>query len=150
MTGPCTMHAAPYHMPATWFLDTGAMHYVTLDLASLHQFEDYYGYDQLHIGNSKGLPIAHSGNISPSKKFHLNNVLYVPSITKPLMSVKKFTRDNNVFMEIHPSFFCVEDQVAKKPLLTSSSGAGLYHLPLPRIHLCFLLKELPLASDSSA
>ena len=76
----------------TWFPDTGANQHVTLDLGTLTDFALYLGNDYLHVGNSKGLDISHIGHIklhSAKCMFILSNVLHVPHITKPLLSVKK-------------------------------------------------------------
>jgi hypothetical protein len=92
----------------TWFPDIGAKQHVTSDLATLTNFAPYLGNDHLHIGDSKGLSISHIGHImlcSPKRTFILSNVLHVPHITKPLLSVQKFCRDNNVFLNFAPLYF---------------------------------------------
>ena len=50
----------------------------------------YLGNDHLHVGNGKGLiisNIAHSHIHSPKRTFTLSNILHVPTIKKPLLSV---------------------------------------------------------------
>jgi len=49
---------APITSLVTWFLDTGANHHVTPDLASLTSSEPYLGNDHLHVGDGKGLVIS--------------------------------------------------------------------------------------------
>jgi hypothetical protein len=49
---------APITSPVTWFLDTGANHHVTPDLASMTSSEPYLGNDHLHVGDGKGLVIS--------------------------------------------------------------------------------------------
>jgi quinolinate synthase len=76
--------------PVTWFPDTGANHHVMSDL----------GNDHLHIGDGKGLVISnitHSKIRSPNYMFTLSNILHVPAIKKPLLSVQKKFLENNVF-----------------------------------------------------
>ena len=73
-----------------WFPDTGANQNVTPDLATLAASEPYLGNDNLHVGDGKGLPISHLGHTKiyrPHCSFTLCNVLHVPAITKPLLSV---------------------------------------------------------------
>jgi len=73
-----------------WFPNTGANQYVTLDLATLTTSESYLGNDNLHVGDGKGLPISHLGHTKiyrPHCSFTLSNVLHVPVITKPLLSI---------------------------------------------------------------
>jgi hypothetical protein len=50
-----------------------------------------------------------------------------PNITKNLLSVQKFTYDNNVYMKFHPSCFFVKDHTSGKILHQESSRHGLYH-----------------------
>ncbi|KAJ0500301.1 putative RNA-directed DNA polymerase [Helianthus annuus] len=120
-----------------WHPDTGANHHVTPDLSSIGTSEPYQGYDNLHVGNGKGLPILHIGSTniySPSKTFSLTNILHVPQIKHNLLSVQKFCLDNNVFFEFHPFFFCVKDISTRTTLLTGPSKDGLYSLALPKFH----------------
>lgn len=67
----------------TWFPDTGASHHVTPDQQSMSSYDEYTGYDQVRVGNGKGLKISHIGNgtlfSSKSPSFKLSNVLHVPS-----------------------------------------------------------------------
>ena len=49
---------APITSPVTWFLDTGANHHVTPDLASMTSSEPYLGNDHLHVGDGKDLVIS--------------------------------------------------------------------------------------------
>jgi len=76
-------------------------------------------------------PIFHIGHAtlhSPKHTFTLSNVLHVSHITKPLLSVQKFCRDNNVYFEFHASVFYVKDLTTKAILLSSQSNDGLYVL----------------------
>jgi hypothetical protein len=54
---------------------------------------------------------------SPKRVFTLSNVLHVPHITKPLLSVQKIYRDNNIYFEFHASVFYVKDLTTKAMLL---------------------------------
>jgi len=79
----------------------------------------------------KVFPIFHIGHAtlhSPKHTFTLSNVLHVSHITKPLLSVQKFCRDNNVYFEFHASVFYVKDLTTKAILLSSQSNDGLYVL----------------------
>jgi histone deacetylase 1/2 len=93
--------------------------------------EPYLGNDHLHVGDGKGLVIsniAHSHIQSPKRTFTLSNILHVPTIKKPLLSVQKFCLENNVFFEFHPFVFYVKDLMTKEVLLSGRSGDGLYVL----------------------
>ena len=70
---------------------------------------EYYGSNQVHIGNGMGLSIKHvSQSTFPLLillKFSLKQLLHAPTITKKLLSVSKFAHDNDVFFEFH-SYSC--------------------------------------------
>jgi hypothetical protein len=91
------------HPNSIWYPDSGAMHHLTSDMSNLNlKAEVYTRTDQIHIGNGKGLSIHHIGNtrlLPPSLNCDLLDVLYVPLITKNLISVHKFTKDTNTFFE---------------------------------------------------
>jgi hypothetical protein len=105
----------------TWFLDTGANQHVTPDLATMTGFAPYLGNDHLHVGDGKDLSIYHIGDTmlhSSKRTFTLSNVLHVPHITKPLLSVYKFYCDNNIYFEFHAFVFYVKDLTTKVVLLS--------------------------------
>nr|KAJ0213411.1 hypothetical protein LSAT_V11C400161540 [Lactuca sativa] len=92
--------------------NTGSSHHVASNLSSFDNSKAYYGEDNLHVGNGKGLPILHIGSssfYSPNKTFNLKHVLYVPAITQNLLSVQQFCQDNNVYFEFHSTIFLVKD-----------------------------------------
>ncbi|GAA0167911.1 transmembrane signal receptor [Lithospermum erythrorhizon] len=114
-----------------WYPDTGATHHVTPDLASLQIYDDYSGPDPLHVGNGTGLSINHVGSsniYAPNHVFQLSDILHVPQITKPLLSVQKFCHDNNVIFEFTDSSFLIKDKTSRKTLLTGPTNNGLYRL----------------------
>jgi hypothetical protein len=49
--------------------------------------------------------IGHSVLCTPHNSFHLHDILHVPSASKNLLSVHRFTLDNHVYIEFHPFFF---------------------------------------------
>ena len=74
----------------TWLSDTSANNHVMPDLASMDDSGTYYGNDNLHGGDGKGLPILHIGSShvhSANKIFKLSKILHVPHISKQLLSV---------------------------------------------------------------
>lgn len=111
-------------------------HHITSDLQNLNiHTEDYCGQDQVLVGNDKGLKIHHLDKsiiFSAFKSFFLNQVLHVPHIKKNLLSVYQFTKDNDVYFEFHPSFFCVKDRSSGAIILQGQSDQGLY--PLHNLH----------------
>jgi hypothetical protein len=79
------------------------------------------------VGNGTRLVIKNIGISKLSPLFTLRHVLHVPKITKNLISIQKFTADNNVFIEFHPSCFFVKDHMSGKILHQGPSRNGLYH-----------------------
>ena len=63
---------------------------MTSDLPNLSLHAPYNGGDDVLLGDGSGLSISHTGSLSlPSLKhiFFLNNVFYLPSLDKNLISV---------------------------------------------------------------
>jgi histone deacetylase 1/2 len=87
----------------SWFPDSGASYHVTSDPRNLQQSAPFEGHDQIYIGNGQGLNISSAGTSTfsspflPNHTLTLNNLLLVPSITKNLISVSQFSRDNAVY-----------------------------------------------------
>lgn len=110
------------------------------------QAEEHIGTYQIMVGNGAGLPIHHSGAsrlLSISKKLYLQQILHVPSIKKKLLSISKFTHDNHVFFEFHPSYSCVKDLNTERLFLHRPTKDGLYtfspspsNAPLKYAFLC--------------
>uniref|UniRef100_A0A2N9EM64 Uncharacterized protein n=1 Tax=Fagus sylvatica TaxID=28930 RepID=A0A2N9EM64_FAGSY len=129
-----------------WYPDTGANNHLTADLSHLNlNAEQYTGSDQVHIGNGEGLHIHHIGSsilCSATHEFFLKHILHVPHISHNLISVQRFAKDNNVFFEFHPSFFCVKDLFSGATLLKGLSKDDLYPFhSLPQIKPRALLGE---------
>jgi hypothetical protein len=118
-----------------WYPDTGANVYLTNDLSNLNlQADNFTGPDQIRVDNGQGLKILHSGHgilPTPSTTFKLLSLFHVPQIQKKkkMISVNQFTSDNQVFVEFHPSYFCVKDLLSRKLLLQGPSKSGLYPWP---------------------
>jgi hypothetical protein len=94
--------------------------------------EPYTGNDQVHVANGSGMDINRIGKtIIPTsdRDLVLNHVLHVPSTHKNLISVHRFTLDNDTFIEFHPYFFFIKDRKTKKVLLHGPCRGGLYPLP---------------------
>ena len=126
----------PTSIDQIWYPDTGANNHMTADFSNLNLNVDYYtGQDQVRIGNGQGLHIHHIGSsilYSSTKDFFLKIILHVPHISQNLLSIYQFAKDNNVFFEFHPSFFCIKDQLSGAILLSGKSKDGLY--PFHSLH----------------
>jgi histone deacetylase 1/2 len=72
--------------------------------------------------------IGHSTVLSPSRVFHLNNVLHVPQAHKSLCSVNQLAKDNHVYLEFHPDHFLIKEQGTRRTLHKGRCRGGLYPL----------------------
>ena len=118
--------ASTNHVDDSWYLDTGATHHLTHDLGNLMIKNEYNGGDRVHEGDGTALTISHVGHLSFYSKntnihFTLQNLLYVPDITKNLISVSQFAKENGVFFEFHSNKCVVKCQETQQVLLKRSS-----------------------------
>ena len=75
------------------------------------------------------MDITHIGNSivkTPQKNFHLNNVLHIPHASKNLVSVHRFTLDNNVLIILYPYSFVIKDLATRRVILRGRCEGGLY------------------------
>jgi hypothetical protein len=113
-------------------MDSGSTDHITSKLEKLTTHEKYNGQDQIHAANGTGMSISHIGNSiihTPNRDFSFNKILHVPTASKNLVSVHKFTTDNHVFIEFHPTFFCAKDLDMKDLLLHGRCQDDLYPMP---------------------
>ena len=103
---------------------------------NIQQLTPFEGLDQITIGNGQGLNINSLGvssflfPLKPNLSLVLSNMLFVSSITKNLICVSQFCKDNDVFFEFHSCFCLVKSQETKKILLQGLVGCdGLYQFP---------------------
>ena len=101
ITSPTTVN------DASWFLDSRATHHVTSTTNSMNTNFEYSCTGKLALGDGSQLPITHIGHVThigdgslpTSCSLHLKNVLMVPSITKNLIAISKFTIEKDVIVE---------------------------------------------------
>lgn len=125
--------AASHLRDQAWFPDSGATHHVTNNPSNLLDSISLPGSDQVLLGNGQGLPILSIGKAhltspyAPRTALKLDNLLLVPGITKNLISVSQFAKDNAVYFEFHPTFCVVKSQGTSEVLLRGELGEdGLY------------------------
>ena len=121
-----------------WYLDSGATHHLTNNMANMQVREEFNGSGQLIIGNGQDLPITHVGNayfvfktsFAQHKHPHiaLKDILLVPSITKNLLSISKLTSDNHLSVEFLGNICYVKDTLKGEILLQGIAEKGLYRL----------------------
>ncbi|RVW72763.1 Retrovirus-related Pol polyprotein from transposon RE1 [Vitis vinifera] len=115
-----------------WLIDSAASHNITSQVSNLQFHSEYDGTDEVIIGDGSGLPITHSGSLTlsfPNRKFQVEDTLCVPTINKNLISVHHFTKQNNVILEFHPTYFLVKDRRTGEILLQGPCENGVYPMP---------------------
>jgi hypothetical protein len=123
--------AASYDVDTNWYANSGATDHITSDLEKLSVQDKYLGNDQIHTASGSGMEIdqiGHSIIHTPNHNLALNNVLYVPQASKNLVSIHHFTRDNHVFLELHPWHFLIKDWTSRRVLHHGKVEMGLYPL----------------------
>lgn len=116
-----------------WYTDSGASSHITSDLANLSLSSEYHGDDQVAVGNGAGLIISHIGSSqlhAHNSQFNLNDILFCPVASANLLSVHKFTHDNNCHFIFSSNGFCVKDNTTGKTLFQGRSENGLYPISL--------------------
>ena len=122
--GPISLHHAVtirltknnfiiWKIDPNWYSDTNATDHITSDLDRFPVRERYHGGEQVQVGNGAGLRILqtdHSSINTAACHLALRNILHVPKISKHLLSVHKFSRNNDVFFEYHPWHFSIKDR----------------------------------------
>ncbi|XP_074303187.1 uncharacterized protein LOC141637580 [Silene latifolia] len=112
-----------------WFMDTGASSHLTSDAGTLISPSSASNIRSILVGNGNSIPVRGSGTATlPAKDrtLYLTNVLYTPRIIKNLISVRQFTKDNNVSVEFDPFGFSVKDLQNGTTILRSDSNGELY------------------------
>nr|KYP66597.1 Retrovirus-related Pol polyprotein from transposon TNT 1-94 [Cajanus cajan] len=115
----------------TWYPDTGASNHFTSNLSNLMIKTPFVGTEKVVVGNGNCLPIHNIGtsklkNPSNNIAFTLNKLLHVPDITKNLLSVAQFAKENSCFFEFHSTDCFVKSQGSRKILLQGKLKNGLY------------------------
>ncbi|XP_019447442.1 PREDICTED: uncharacterized protein LOC109348071 [Lupinus angustifolius] len=131
--------------PVTWYPDSGATNHLTADASLVHEPIETFGHEQIYMGNGSGISIKSVGNshftssLNSTVSLSLNNLLYVPSITKNLLSVSQFTKDNSCYFEFHPNTCFVKSQATNELLLQgflTKEGLYAFHGLLPNFTSC--------------
>ncbi|GJR98762.1 ribonuclease H-like domain-containing protein [Tanacetum coccineum] len=105
-------------------MDTGASSHLADNTGILTSFSNSSMYPSVFVGNGHSIPVTHTGHSflhTSSKPLHLNHILVTPHIIKNLISVRQFTRDNDVSVEFDAYGFSVKDYQTQRLLLYCDS-----------------------------
>ncbi|KAL4292157.1 hypothetical protein GQ457_14G020780 [Hibiscus cannabinus] len=112
-----------------WFPDSGATAHLTPDLGKFITASPYTGSGKITVANGMVVPISHIGRSSlatDSRSLFLSNLLHVPCVNKNLLSVSRFTKDNNVSVEFFPNSCVVKDLGTQQVMLRGLESNDLY------------------------
>ncbi|XP_074271848.1 uncharacterized protein LOC141595782 [Silene latifolia] len=142
-----------------FYMDTGASSHLSADAGMFNSPLNSSTIRSIYVGNGASIPVYGSGHTAlntPTRSLHLHNVLYTPKIIKNLISVRQFTKDNNVSVEFDPCGFSVKDLANGNLILRSNSDGDLYPVSAvspastsessPTRSPCFLFRCLALPS----
>ena len=111
-----------------WYMDTGATSHMTNSQGNMLSYFNLSKHNGIVVGNGHTIPIHGYGDASipsPHPPLALKNV-HAPKLIKNLISVRKFTSDNNVTVEFDPCGFSVKDFRMGRPLMRCESRGALY------------------------
>ncbi|XP_074306462.1 uncharacterized protein LOC141641710 [Silene latifolia] len=117
------------HQADPWFMDTGASSHRTSDPGIIANPLNTSRIRSIYVGNGNSIPVLGSGTSTlntHSRTLHLHHILHTPNIIKNLISVRQFTKDNNVSVEFDPFGFSVKDIPTGKLIMRSDSDGDLY------------------------
>jgi GAG-pre-integrase domain len=72
------------------------------------------------------LNIGSSTLLTSSTPLLLNNILHVPAISKPLLSISQLIADNDIYVEFNGNSCLVKDQASHQVLIQGIKHNGLY------------------------
>ncbi|GJU00292.1 ribonuclease H-like domain-containing protein [Tanacetum coccineum] len=107
----------------------GASSHLADNTSTLISFSNSSIYPSVFVGNGHSIPVTHTGHSflhTSCKPIHLNHILVTPHIIKNLISVRQFTRDNDVSVEFDAYGFSVKDYQTERILLRCDSTGDLY------------------------
>jgi len=116
-----------------WYFDTGATSHMASDTGILSSFSPppAHSPSSIVVGNGNLLPVTATGTTHLPYNFNLNNVLVSPNLIKNLVSVRRFTTDNNCSVEFDPFGCSIKDFPTRSELVRCNSSGPLYPLQLP-------------------
>ena len=115
-------------------MDTGATSHMTNSSGNLSSISFKGHALSIIVGNGGRLAtsgIGHANLQTPTHPLHLNNVLIAPKIVKNLISVRRFTTDNNVSLAFDPYGFSVNDLTTGVTRMRCNSTGELYPVTPP-------------------
>ncbi|KAG8474677.1 hypothetical protein CXB51_031133 [Gossypium anomalum] len=144
---------APYLQPG-WFIPPTSTLSWTANASqsanAIGESSTYNGPGKVYIGNGTALPVhstSQSSLLTRTRPPYMRSLLHVPGITKNLLSVSQFTKDNHVMFEFLPTQ-CLRDLHTRERVLLCPSVSGTLGLDIlvkkEIYHFLILLLSMPL------
>ncbi|KAJ9535464.1 hypothetical protein OSB04_un001410 [Centaurea solstitialis] len=117
----------------TWYADTGATSHTTNNLGNFTSYVNNGLFRNVIVGDGSPIPIRGIGHQTlpyPFPPLLLKNVLHTPRIIKNLLSIRRFTIDNNVSVEFDPFGLTMKEYRTRTPILRCNSTGDLYPFKL--------------------
>jgi hypothetical protein len=112
-----------------WIFDSGASSHMSSNMNFLSACFPS-PYSSITIGDGSTIPVTCTDHSTiPNSNFQLQNILVVPSLIKNLISVCRFTTDNQVILAFDPFNLSVKDLKTEEVLACYNSTSDLYPLP---------------------
>jgi len=116
---------------AEWYVDSGAGAHMVNNAGILSTFHhpSSSSPSSIIVGNGASLPVTSIGSHSFSttrRPLVLSDVLVSPNIIKNLISVRRFTTDNNCSIEFDPFGLSVKDLQTRSVIARCNSTGDLY------------------------
>lgn len=116
---------------AEWYADSGAGSHMSADAGILSTTSppNLSTPSSIIVGNGALLPVTAIGSRTfsfPHRNLVLNNVLVSPHIIKNLISIRRFTTDNNCSIEFDPFGLSVKDLQTTNVIARCNSSGDLY------------------------
>jgi hypothetical protein len=130
--------------PSEWYADSGAGSHMTADTGKLSTILSPSSLtpSSIIVGNGALLPVTATGSHTfsfPHRNLVLNDVLVSPNIIKNLISIRRFTTDNNCSIEFDPFGLSVKDLQIRNVIARCNSSGDLYPFYPPAISTSALL-----------
>lgn len=111
-----------------WIIDSGASDHMTGHKSMFKSYVPCNKNFHVRIADGSLSRVAGTGFVEVSKYLTLKEVLFVPNLNCNLLSMHKFTLDNNCKANIYPHVCEFQDLVSGKMIGSARSQDGLYYL----------------------
>ncbi|XP_074266651.1 uncharacterized protein LOC141589930 [Silene latifolia] len=111
-----------------WYMDSGASSHMTFNSGTLNTISNHRLNSPKHVvvGNGSLIPVTTIGHKHLPSSLALKDVLVTPSLVKNLISVRKFTTDNNCSVEFDSCGFSVKELPSRREIIRCNSKGDLY------------------------